>query len=64
MEGASIDVVGPFPRTRKGSQYIHTICDCLIKRIEAFALKDQESTTIMETFYLRTNLKVGLEPQM
>ena len=50
MERVSIDVVGPFPRTRKGNQYILTICDCFTKWIEAFAMKDQESTTIMEVF--------------
>jgi hypothetical protein len=45
MERVSIDVVGPFPKTRKGNQYILTICDCFTKWIEAFAMKDQESTT-------------------
>lgn len=48
MEHVSIDVVGPFPRTRKGNQYILTTCDCFTKWIKAFAIKDQENTTIME----------------
>jgi hypothetical protein len=41
MERVSIDVAGPFPRTRKGNQYI-LICDCFTKWIEAFAMKYQE----------------------
>ena len=49
MELVSVDVAGPFPTTKKGNQYILTICDCFTKWIEEFAMKDQESTTIRPT---------------
>jgi hypothetical protein len=63
MEHVSIDVVGPFPRARKGNQYILTTCDCFTKWIEAlpFAMKDQENTTIMEAF-VDQFVYVSLEP--
>ena len=64
MERVSIYVVGPFPRTRKGNQYILTICDCFTKWIEAFAMKDQESTTIMEVFVDQFVCRFGTPMQL
>jgi hypothetical protein len=65
MERVSIDVVGSFPRTRKGNQYILNICDCFTKWIETFAMKDQEYMyySLQSWRHLLTNLYVSLEPQ-
>jgi hypothetical protein len=57
-------VVGPFPKTRKGNQYILTICDCFTKWIEAFAMKDQESITIMEVLVDQFVCRFGTPMQL
>lgn len=46
MERIAIDILGPLPLTEKGNKYIIVICDCFSKWTEAFAIPDQESSTI------------------
>ena len=46
MERLAIDVAGPLPKTSKGNRFIVVISDYFTKWTQAFAIKDQEATTI------------------
>lgn len=46
MERLAIDVTGPLPRSNKGNKYIVVISDYFTKWTQAFAIKDQEASTI------------------
>jgi hypothetical protein len=46
MERLAIDIAGPLPKTNKGHKYILVISDYFTKWTQAFAIKDQEATTI------------------
>lgn len=46
MERLAIDIAGPLPKTNKGNRYILVISDYFTKWTQAFAIKDQEATTV------------------
>lgn len=46
MERLAIDVAGPLVKSSKGNRYILVISDYFTKWTQAFALKDQEATTV------------------
>jgi hypothetical protein len=46
FETIGIDFVGPLPRTDRGNKYLLVMCDYLTKWPEAFAVRDQEATTV------------------
>lgn len=46
MERLTIDIAGPLPKTNKGHKHILVISDYLTKWTQAFAIKDQEATTL------------------
>jgi hypothetical protein len=46
MERLEIDITGPLPKTNKEHKYILVISDYFTKWTQAFAIKDQEATTI------------------
>ena len=43
-------MIGPLPRTPRGNQNILTVVDHFTKHVEAYALPDQEATTIARVF--------------
>ena len=49
FERIAIDVAGPFPETDLGNKYILVVMDYFSKWPEAFALPNQEATTISRT---------------
>ena len=49
MERIAVDILGPLPLTERGNRYILVLCDCFTKWTEAFAIPDQESSTITKT---------------
>lgn len=49
MERVAIDILGPLPITENGNRYILVLCDCFSKWTEAYALPNQESSTITRT---------------
>ncbi|UYV78481.1 K02A2.6-like [Cordylochernes scorpioides] len=46
FERIAIDVIGPFPVTEGGSRYILVAVDCFTKWPEAYAIPNQEATTV------------------
>ena len=46
MERLEIDIAGPLTKTNKGHEYNLVISDYFTKSTQAFAIKDQEATTI------------------
>ncbi|KAK3083019.1 hypothetical protein FSP39_011806 [Pinctada imbricata] len=50
MERVTVDILGPLPSTTKGNKYILVLCDSFTKWTEAFAIPDQEASTITKVF--------------
>ena len=46
MERIAMDILGPLPETDRGNQVILVVADYFTKWVEAFALPNQEATTI------------------
>lgn len=50
FERIALDVAGPFPRTKKGNRLILVVGDYFSKWTEAYAVPNQEASTIAEIF--------------
>lgn len=50
FEKIYLDIVGPLPISEQGNKYILTIMDDLSRYMNAYAIPDQEATTISHTF--------------
>ena len=48
MERVAVDVLGPLPKTENGNEYILIAQDYFTKWVEAFALPNQQATTVAE----------------
>ena len=46
----AINIIGPLPRTDRGNCYILTVVNLFTKHLEAYALVDQEATTVACVF--------------
>ncbi|KAK3106610.1 hypothetical protein FSP39_023509 [Pinctada imbricata] len=46
MERIAVDILGPLPVTAKGNRYVLVICDLFTKWTEAFAIPNQEASTV------------------
>ena len=45
-----MDIIGPLCKTDRGNRYIHTVVDHFTKHVKAYALADQEATTVVRVF--------------
>lgn len=48
LEIVAMDLTGPFPESPEGNRYILVVGDYFIKWMEAYALPDQEATTVAQ----------------
>ena len=48
MERIAIDILGPLPVTNRGNRYVLVVCDLFTKWTEAFAIPNQEATTVVK----------------
>ena len=48
MEKIAIDVLGPLPLSEKGNRFVLVLVDCFTKWTEAYAMPNQETSTIVE----------------
>ena len=48
MEKITIDVLGPLPVSEAGNRYVLVLADCFTKWTEAFAMPNQETSTIVK----------------
>ena len=46
----SMDICGPFPRTKRGNRFMITIKDCFSRYLEAYAIPDATSKTTIRIF--------------
>ena len=46
MERVTMDIVGPFPKSKEGNVYVLVCVDCFTKYIEVYSLPNQEAVTI------------------
>ena len=47
LECIEVDVVGPFRESSKGNPYILTMIDIFTRWLEAYAIKNQKTKTIL-----------------
>ena len=59
MERVAIEVMGPFPTSRKGNRYVIVMADYFTKWVEAVATPDQEAKTVAEVFVQQFLAKFG-----
>ena len=48
MERIAIDILGPLPVTNRGNRYALVVCDLFTKWTDAFAIPNQEATTVVK----------------
>lgn len=60
FEKCALDIVGPLTATSKGSKYLLTFQDNLMKFSKAILIPNQEATTIAKEFVEKTVLKYGI----
>ena len=58
-ERVAVDIVGPFVKSRSGNKYLLVFTDYLTRHAEAFAIPDQESTTIARVLVDKVIFKHG-----
>ena len=49
FERIAVDIAGPFPVTEDGNKYIMVVSDYFSKWPEAYAIRNQEATTVATT---------------
>ncbi|VDI16995.1 Hypothetical predicted protein [Mytilus galloprovincialis] len=49
MDRIQLDILGPFPKSRRGSKYVLVLVDQFSKWTEAYPLADQTAETVAET---------------
>ena len=50
FERVAMDIIGPLCKTDRGNRYILTVVDHFTKHVKAYALADQEATTVARVF--------------
>ena len=60
MERIAIDIVGPLERSNKGNRYICVVQDYFTKWAEAFAIKNQEASTIGRKLVKNVFVRFGI----
>ena len=60
MERIAIDIVGPLERSNKGNRYIFVVQDYFTKWAEAFAIKNQEASTIGRKLVKNVFVRFGI----
>ena len=64
IERLAIDIAGPLSKTNKGHNYILVISDYFTKWTQAFAIKDQEATTIASSILVNEVVSLFGVPKM
>ena len=64
MERLAIDVTGPLPTSNNGNKYIVVIADYFTKWTQAFAIKDQEASTIAKVLVDEVITLFGVPKQL
>ena len=50
FDRVAMDIIGPLPKTDRNNRYILIVVDYFTKHVEAYALADQEATTVARVF--------------
>ncbi|PIK50755.1 hypothetical protein BSL78_12341 [Apostichopus japonicus] len=64
MQRIAIDIIGPLPKTDRGNQYILVIGDYFSKWKEAFAIPNQEATTVANTLVEEFICRYGIPSEI
>ena len=64
MERVAVDVLGPLPKTESGNEYILIAQDYFTKWVEAFALPNQQATTVAEVLVNQFFCRFGVPMEL
>ena len=64
LERVAMDILGPLPRSHNGNKYILVVADCFTKWTEAYAIPNQEATTIVKTLVVKFICRYGAPMQI
>ena len=64
LERVAMDILGPLPRSHSENKYILVVVDCFTKWTEAYAIPNQEATTIAKTLVVEFICRYGAPMQI
>ena len=64
MDRVAVDVLGPFPKTPRGNQYILVAVDYFTKWPEAYAVPNQEGSTCVEVLLQGMFARFGMPSEL
>ena len=64
MERVAVDVLGPLPKTESGNEYIFIAQDYFTMWVEAFALPNQQATTVAEVLVNQFFCRFGVPMEL
>ena len=64
FERIAVDIAGPFPMTEDGNKYIMVVSDYFSKWPEAYAIRNQEATTVATTLIDNWISRLGLPMEL
>jgi hypothetical protein len=64
FEMIAIDVAGPFPRSDQENRYLVVAMDCFTKWPEAYAIPDQEASTVADVLVTNFFCSFGIPREL
>ena len=68
MQIIAMDIMGPFPKSRNGNKYILVVSDYFTRWVEAYAIPNQEATTVavklIDSMFCRYSIPEQLHSDM
>ena len=64
MQLVAVDITGPFPRSKNGNYYVLVVSDYFTRWVEAYAIPNQEATTVADKLVEEFFCRFGIPEQL
>ena len=64
MQLVAVDISGPFPRSKNGNYYVLVVSDYFTRWVEAYAIPNQEATTVADKLVEEFFFRFGIPEQL